>query len=114
MNPSPDDLREDIGKLKLGIIKQIYKSIYVFTAFFSDTIVLFILLLVLYLFEFVAPNPPVIVTDPIGVRMTGQGLSVIQFSKGLVILWVIGNSVKLYLRGAPQIQLESEPFASND
>lgn len=106
---------EEIQDLKLGILREWLKVIYVVSAFVSLNVVPGLLFATVVVLEAVVTSVPTVTLRPLAIHATsGEGVLVTKLIKSFVVLDIIRNLVTLYWKGKPTIQLEAETPEVND
>lgn len=109
------ETHEEVQELKHGILREWLKVIYIVSAFISLNVVPGLLFVTVVLLEAVVTNVPTVTLQPLAVHATsGEGVLVTKLIKSFVVLDIIRNLVKLYWKGQPSIQLETEVPEVND
>lgn len=112
VSETPDEIRE----LKLGILREWLKVVYIVSTFISLNIILGLLFATVVVLETAVTNVPNLALQPLAIHATSsEGVPVTRLMKSFVVLDVIRNLLKLYWKGQPNIQLKPDiPEANND
>lgn len=109
------ETRRDVQGLKLGIVKQWLKVVYVVSTFVSINVVPGLLFATVVVLEMVVSSVPTVTLQPVAIHATaGNGVPVTKLIKSFVVLDVVRNLLKLYWKGQPRIQFRTERLEAND
>jgi len=111
MSETPDGIRE----LKLGILREWLKVVYIISTFISLNVIPGLLFATVVVLETVVTNVPNLTLQPLAIHATSsEGVPVTKLIKSFVVLDVIRNLLKLYWKGQPNIQLKPDIPEAND
>lgn len=109
------ETHEEVRELKLGIVREWLKVVYVVSTFVSINVVPGLLFVTVVVLETVVTDVPTVTLEPVAIHATGgSGVPVTKIIKSFVVLDVVRNLLKLYWKGRPSIRLETDTVEAND